>query len=204
MGNFTFYNFIYKWIHKAGIPSAYMELKNMIDIKSNLDRLEDSASTFYKRGGNDGASTALSSGDALQTASDIRGAIQDILNLRDSNAILERNIKEMSASIIDLNAELNTLKTGPVDLGDAINAAIKSYVESALVNNGQLDALEARIETVEQFKDDLDTDSISGLEGFVDDRIESSEMDGNREDATRDTVRDMIRDGDIIVTVDVS
>ena len=176
----------------------------MIDIKSNLDRLEDSASTFYKRGGNDGASTALSSGDALQTASDIRGAIQDILNLRDSNAILERNIKEMSASIIDLNAELNTLKTGPVDLGDAINAAIKSYVESALVNNGQLDALEARIETVEQFKDDLDTDSISGLEGFVDDRIESSEMDGNREDATRDTVRDMIRDGDIIVTVDVS
>ena len=169
----------------------------MIDLKSNLDRLEDSASTFYKRGGNDGASTALSSGDALQTASDIRGAIQDISNLRDSNAILERNIKEMSA-------EINTLKTAPVDLGTVINDAINGRIKAALTDSRQLDALEARLEAVEQFKDDLDTDSISGLEGFVDDRIESSEMDGNREDATRDTVRDMIRDGDIIVTVDVS
>ena len=169
----------------------------MIDLKSNLDRLEDSASTFYKRGGNDGASTALSSGDALQTASDIRGAIQDISNLRDSNAILERNIKEMSA-------EINTLKTAPVDLGDAINAAIKSYVESAIVNNGQLDALEARIETVEGFKDDLEPDDIPGLESYIDDRIEEASCGNDRDDETRDTVRDMIRDGEIIVTVDVS
>jgi len=169
----------------------------MIDLKSNLDRLEDSASTFYKRGGNDGASTALSSGDALQTASDIRGAIQDISNLRDSNAILERNIKEMSA-------EINTLKTAPVDLGTVINDAINGRIKAALTDSRQLDALEARLEAVEDFKEELDTDSISGLESFVDDRIESSEMDGNRDDATRDTVRDMIRDGDIIVTVDVS
>jgi hypothetical protein len=169
----------------------------MIDLKSNLDRLEDSASTFYKRGGNDGASTSLSSGDALQTASDIRGAIQDISNLRDSNAILERNIKEMSA-------EINTLKTAPVDLGTVINDAINGRIKAALTDSRQLDALEARLEAVEDFKEELDTDSISGLESFVDDRIESSEMDGNRDDATRDTVRDMIRDGDIIVTVDVS
>ena len=169
----------------------------MIDLKSNLDRLEDSASTFYKRGGNDGASTALSSGDALQTASDIRGAIQDISNLRDSNAILERNIKEMSA-------EINTLKTAPVDLGDAINAAIKSYVESAIVNNGQLDALEARIETVEGFKDDLEPDDIPGLESYIDDRIEEASCGNDRDDETRDTVRDMIRDGDIVVSIDVS
>jgi len=169
----------------------------MIDLKSNLDRLEDSASTFYKRGGNDGASTSLSSGDALQTASDIRGAIQDISNLRDSNAILERNIKEMSA-------EINTMKTAPVDLGTVINDAINGRIKAALTDSRQLDALEARLEAVEDFKEELDTDSISGLESFVDDRIESSEMDGNRDDATRDTVRDMIRDGDIIVTVDVS
>ena len=169
----------------------------MIDLKSNLDRLEDSASTFYKRGGNDGASTALSSGDALQTASDIRGAIQDISNLRDSNAILERNVREMSA-------EINTLKTAPVDLGTVINDAINGRIKAALTDSRQLDALEARLEAVEDFKEELDTDSISGLESFVDDRIESSEMDGNRDDATRDTVRDMIRDGDIIVTVDVS
>ena len=173
----------------------------MIDLKSNLDRLEDRASDFYKRGQNDEAYSSDDSGDrqrnALQTASDLRGAVQDISNLRDYAERLERNIYK-------IDCELNTLKTGPVDLGDAINAAIKSYVESALVNNGQLDALEARLEAVEDFKEELDTDSISGLESFVDDRIESSEMDGNRDDATRDTVRDMIRDGDIIVTVDVS
>ena len=177
----------------------------MIDLKSNLDRLEDRASDFYKRGQNDEAysSDALlaDSGDrqrnALQTASDIRGAIQDISNLRDSNAILERNVREMSA-------EINTLKTAPVDLGDAINAAIKSYVESAVVNNGQLDALEARIETVEGFKDDLEPDDIPGLESYIDDRIEEASCGNDRDDETRDTVRDMIRDGEIIVTVDVS
>jgi len=169
----------------------------MIDIKSNLDRLEDSAATFYRRADNNGVSIALSSGDALQTASDIRGAIQDISNLRDSNAILERNIREMSA-------EINTLKTAPVDLGEAINTAIKSYVESAVIDNGQLDALEARIEEVEHFKDDMTTDDISGLEQMIDDRIETAACDNDRDDETRDTVRDMIRDGDIIVSIDVS
>ena len=178
----------------------------MIDLKSNLDRLEDRASDFYKRGQNDEAYSSDDSGDrqrnALQTASDLRGAVQDISNLRDYAERLERNIYK-------IDCELNTLKTGPVDLGDAINAAIKSYVESALVNNGQLDALEARLETVEDFKkgilaEELDTDSISGLESFVDDRIEQASCDNDRDDETRDTVRDMIRDGEIIVTVDVS
>jgi len=169
----------------------------MIDLKSNLDRLEDSAATFYRRADNNGVSIALSSGDALQTASDIRGAIQDISNLRDSNAILERNIREMSA-------EINTLKTAPVDLGEAINTAIKSYVESAVIDNGQLDALEARIEEVEHFKDDMTTDDISGLEQMIDDRIETAACDNDRDDETRDTVRDMIRDGDIVVSIDVS
>ena len=173
----------------------------MIDIKSNLDRLEDRASDFYKRGQNDEAYSSDDSGDrqrnALQTASDLRGAVQDISNLRDYAERLERNIYK-------IDCELNTLKTGPVDLGDAINAAIKSYVESALVNNGQLDALEARIETVEGFKDDLEPDDIPGLESYIDDRIEEASCGNDRDDETRDTVRDMIRDGEIIVTVDVS
>jgi len=169
----------------------------MIDIKSNLDRLEDTASKFYKRGDNDGASTSLSSGDTLQTASDIRGAIQDISNLRDSNAILERNIREMSA-------EINTLKTAPVDLGSVINDAINGRIKAAMTDSDQLDALEARLEFVEDFTSTLDTDSIDGLEQLIDDRISSAEMDGDRDDATRDTVKDMIRDGEIIVTVDVS
>ena len=169
----------------------------MIEVKSNLDRLEDSASTFYKRGQHEGVTSPFSKEYLLQAASDLRGAVQDISNLRDSNAILERNIKEMSA-------ELNTLKTAPVDLGTVINDAIKGFINHALTDSPYQFALEARLEAVEQFKDDLDTDSIKGLKTFVDGRIESSEMDGNRDDATRDTVRDMIRDGDIIATIDVS
>ena len=167
----------------------------MIDIKSNLDRLEDTASILYNQVQNNG--THLSVENSVQTASDIRGAIQDISNLRDSNAILERNIREMSA-------EINTLKTAPVDLGEAINTAIKSYVESAVIDNGQLDALEARLETVELVTADLDADSIDGLEQMIDDRIEEASCGNDRDDETRDTVRDMIRDGEIIVTVDVS
>ena len=170
----------------------------MIDIKSNLDRLEDTASKFYKLA--EGGKTSLSSfssGDDLQTASDIRGAVQDISNLRDSNAILERNIREMSA-------EINTLKTAPVDLGSVINEAINGRIKAAMVDNTQLDALEARLELVEDVTLTLDTDSIDGLEQLIDDRISSAEMDGNREDATRDAVKDMIRDGDIIVSIDVS
>ena len=170
----------------------------MIDIKSNLDRLEDTASKFYKLAeGDTGSLSSFSSGDDLQTASDIRGAIQDIQNLRDSNAILERNIREMSA-------EINTLKTAPVDLGSVLNAAINGRIKAAMVDNTQLDALEARLELVEDVTLTLDTDSIDGLEQLIDDRISSAEMDGDRDDATRDAVRDMIRDGDIIVSIDVS
>ena len=171
----------------------------MIDIKSNLDRLEDSASNFYKRGQNDVLADALYSGDALQIASDLRDAIRDISNLRDSAAMLKRTVGEKSA-------EIDTLKNGPVDLGEAINTAIKSYVMSAIVDNDQLNALEARIETLEGFKDDLEPDDIPGLESYIDDRIDSaaSNSDSDRDDETRDTVRDMIRDGDIVVTVDVA
>jgi len=170
----------------------------MIDIKSNLDRLEDTASKFYKLAeGDTGSLSSFSSGDDLQTASDIRGAVQDISNLRDSNAILERNIREMSA-------EINTLKTAPVDLGSVINDAINGRIKAAMTDSDQLDALEARLELVEDVTLTLDTDSIDGLEQLIDDRISSAEMDGNREDATREAVKDMIRDGDIIVSIDVS
>ena len=157
----------------------------MIDIKSNLDRLEDSASTFYLRGGNDGASTALSSGDALQTASDLRGAIMDIQNLRD---------------------HITNLEKAPVDLGAVINDAINGRIKAALTDSRQLDGLEARLETLEQFKDDLnvEADDVDGLESFVDAIVETHIDDSNRDDETRETIKDMINDGDIVVSIDVS
>ena len=51
-------------------------------IKSDLERLEDTASFLYNQVQNNG--THLSVEKSVQTASDIRGAIQDIKNLRDA------------------------------------------------------------------------------------------------------------------------
>lgn len=137
----------------------------MIDIKSNLDRLEDSASTFYLRGGNDGASTALSSGDALQTASDLRGAIMDIQNLRD-------HITNLEKAPVDLGAVINNAVNGRIEA--ALTESRRAF-EAALTDSVQLDGLEARLETLEQFKDDLnvEADDIDGLESFIDGIVET-------------------------------
>ena len=171
----------------------------MIDIKSNLDRLEDSASNFYKRGQNDGASSALSSGDALQIASDLRGAIRDISNLRDYVWQLEKTATAAANESKGIASALLAAVLPDLD------RRIDEHVKVALIEN-QTDALEARVETLEGFKDDLEPDDIPGLESYIDDRIDSaaSNSDNDRDDETRDTVRDMIRDGDIVVTVDVA
>ena len=171
----------------------------MVDIKSNLDRLEDTASKFYKLA--EGGKTSLSSfssGDDLQTASDIRGAIQDISNLRDYVWQLEQNATAIENERKGISSALLAACLPDLD------RRIDEHVKTAMVDNNQLDALEARLETVEQFKEELDTDSISGLEQMIDDRIEEASSDNDRDDETRDTVRDMIRDGDIIVSIDVS
>ena len=142
----------------------------MIYIKSNLDRLENSAANLP---------------DASQLASDIRAAIMDIQNLRDHITNLEKT---------------------PVDLGTVINDAINGRIKAALTDSRQLDGLEARLETLEQFKDDLnvEADDIDGLESFVDAIVETHIDDSNRDDETRETIKDMINDGDIIVSIDVS
>ena len=157
----------------------------MIDLKSNLDHLESLAADFHSDG-------------HAQTAADFRTAIMDIQNLRDYVWQLEKNATAAANESRGIASALLAAVSPDLD------RRIDDHLKAALTDSRQLDALEARIEAVEQFKDDLDTDSVSGLETFVDGRIESSESDGNRDDATRDTVRDMIRDGDIIVTVDLS
>ena len=80
----------------------------MVNIKSNLERLEDSASNFYKRGQNDDVSSSDTSGDrqrnSLQTASDLRGAIMDISNLRDYVWQLEKNTEAAPITETFMNA----------------------------------------------------------------------------------------------------
>jgi len=51
----------------------------------------------------------------------------------------------------------------------------------------------------------VEADDIDGLESFVDAIVETHLDDsGNRDDETRETIKDMINDGDIIVSIDVS
>jgi hypothetical protein len=144
----------------------------MIELKSNLDRLENSAANLP---------------DASQLASDIRAAIMDIQNLRDHITNLEKT---------------------PVDLGTVINDAINSRIKTALTDSRiEATLTDSRLEALEQFKDDLnvEADDIDGLESFVDAIVETHIDDsGNRDDETRETIKDMINDGDIVVSIDVS
>jgi len=176
----------------------------MVDIKSNLDRLEDRAADFYKRGQNDELSSSDTSGDrqrnALQTASDLRGAIMDISNLRDYVWQLEKR------GTSDANERQGIASALLAACLPELDRRIDEHVKTAITDNNQLDALEARIETLEGFKDDLEPDDIPGLESYIDDRIDSAASDSNndRDDETRHTVRNMIRDGDIVVSIDLS
>jgi hypothetical protein len=164
----------------------------MIDLKSNLDHLESLAADFHSDG-------------HAQTATDFRTAIMDISNLRDSNAILERNIREMSAEINDLTNQRKGIASALLAaVSPDLDRRIDEHVKTAFNKNERLDAFEARLEGVEHVTADLDADSIDGLEQMIDDRIEEASCGNDRDDETRDTVRDMIRDGEIIVTVDLS
>ena len=125
--------------------------------------------------------------------------------MRDSNAILERNIREMSAEINDLTNQRKGIASALLAaVHPDLDRRIDEHVKTAFNKNERLDAFEARLEAVEHFKDDMTTDDISGLEQMIDDRIEEASCDNDRDDETRDTVRDMIRDGDIVVSIDVS
>lgn len=126
-----------------------------VTLRSDLDRLEDSAAKFYKAADDDqlGHISESDQQKALQTASDLRGAVMDISNLRDKVASLEAALK----------------------LANRFADPIKEILKAELIDNTHLNDLEGRIEALED--------------------------SNNRDDETRDTIRDMIRDGDITATI---
>ena len=74
-------------------------------IKSDLERLEDTASFLFNRVQNNGT-VNLGVEGSLQAASDIRGAIQDIQNLRDELHNLNNKIWKASRDLNDFSLEL--------------------------------------------------------------------------------------------------
>ena len=138
-------------------------------------------------------------------AKTIRMAAHDIKNLRDYAERLERNNNQMSCELNDLTNQRKGIASALLAaVSPDLDRRIDEHVKTAFDKNQRLDAFEARLETVEHVTADLDADSIDGLEQMIDDRIEEASCGNDRDDETRDTVRDMIRDGEIIVTVDVS
>jgi hypothetical protein len=110
--------------------------------------------------------------------------------------------------IQSLRDHITNLKKTPVDLGAVINDAINGRIKAALTDSRiEATLTDSRLEALEQFKDDLnvEADDIDGLESFVDAIVETHISDSvDRDNETRDTIKDMINDGDIIVSIDVS
>ena len=159
----------------------------MIELRTDQDFLEQLAADHF----DDGRGS---------TASDIRAAADDIRNLRDYATNLEREIKRASSDIVTANNDKELAKVNYSDLvakqtqgADFLFNLIKSDIERLILN-----------EVKSQIELELDY-SISCLE----DRIESLEtdvMDLNSQEADadkiKDTVKEMITDGDITVNID--
>ena len=155
----------------------------MIELRTDQDFLETLAADHF----DDGRGS---------TASDIRAAADDIRNLRDYATNLEREIKRASSDIVVANNDKELAKVNYSDL-------VAKQTQGA---GFLFDLIKSDIERLILKQIELELDcSISGLE----DRIESLETDVSDlnskeadEDQIKDTVKEMITDGDIIVSID--
>lgn len=159
----------------------------MIDLRTDQDFLERLAADHF----DDGRGS---------TAADIRAAADDIRNLRDYATNLEREIKRASSDIVTANNEkelakvnyddLKLLQTKGADfLFNLIISDIKRLVLKEVKDQLELE-LDYTIPSLEDRIDSLETD-VSDL----------NSKDAN-EDQIKDTVKEMIRDGDITVNID--
>ena len=98
-------------------------------------------------------------------------------------ALYEKALTEMS----NLRDKVSSLEAA-LERANRFAAPIKEIVKSEMVDSAQLNDLEGRIEALE----DLES------------RIDALDDTDGRDDETRDTVRDMIRDGDITITIDLA
>ena len=113
--------------------------------------------------------------EGSETARDVRMAAHDIKNLRDYAESLERSINQMSGQI-------NSIRTQRDEAAAALLAIFRPELERMID-----DAVE-QCRPLEDLRD----------------RVERLEGDQTGYVEIRDTVRDMIRDGDIIVSIDHS
>lgn len=112
-------------------------------------------------------------------AKDIRMAAHDIKNLRDYAESLERNTQQMSG-------EIQSIRTQRDEAAAALLAIIRPELQKLIE---------------QELKDGPAIDDLNDRIADIDDRLERVE---DPADTIRDEVRDMVRDGEIIVTVDLA
>ena len=113
--------------------------------------------------------------DQTDLAHDLDAAAHDLKNLRDYAERIERSVNQMSG-------EIQSIRTQRDEAAAALLAIIRPELERMID-----DAVE-QCRPLEDLRD----------------RVERLEGDHTGDDEIRDTVRDMIRDGDIIVNIDIS
>ena len=113
------------------------------------------------------------------TAKDIRMAAHDIKNLRDYAESLERNTQQMSG-------EIQSIRTQRDEAAAALLAIIRPELQKLIE---------------QELKDGPAIADLNDRIADIDDRLERVE---DPADTIRDEVRDMVRDGEIIVTVDLA
>ncbi len=159
----------------------------MIELRTDQDFLEQLASDHFDSGR--GA-----------TAADIRAAADDIRNLRDYATNLEREIKRASSDIVVANNDKELVKVNYSDLvakqtqgADFLFNLIKSDIERLILKE-----VKSQIELELDYSISDLGDRIDSLETDVGD-LNSQEADA---DKIKDTVKEMISDGDITVNID--
>ena len=159
----------------------------MIELRTDQDFLEQLAADHFDSGR-----------DA--TAADIRAAADDIRNLRDYATNLEREIKRASSDIVVANNDKELAKVNYSDLvakqtqgAGFLFDLIKSDVERLILKE-----VKSQIELELDYSISCLEDRIESLETDVSD-LNSQEADA---DKIKDTVKEMIQDGDITVNID--
>jgi len=111
--------------------------------------------------------------DQTDLAHDLDAAAHDMKNLRDYGERLERSTHQMSA-------EIQSIRTQRDEAAAALLAIFKPALEKMI---------------------DAAVDDCRALSDITD-RLDNLEDPGSASDAIRDEVKDMIRDGDITISID--
>ena len=115
---------------------------------------------------------------------DVLNAAHDLKNLRDYAEGLERNTHQMSG-------EIQSIRTQRDEAAAALLAIIRPELQKMIEQELHLFALQ----------DTVAYDDLNDRLADLDERLERVE---DPADTIRDEVRDMVRDGEIVVTVDLA